>query len=128
LREDCNHHKGVATRSLAVLAFEDGFAKKQGKCGLKVLERYLETAELGIAAYMQGRKLAAVSRRACSKSALAAVFHQNQVREVVLVEVLASCSFAAAAVVVVVAAAIAAAVAGVQEWVDFAVDHQKSQT
>ena len=79
-----------------------------------VLERCLETVESEIAAYMQGRKLAAVSMMAYSKMELGEVVHHSQVREVALAVGLVNCSFAAVAVAAVVVAATAAA-AGEQE-------------
>ena len=86
----------VAIHSLEEPAFEDGFARKQEKCGWTVLERCLEIADLGIAAYMLGRKIAVVLRMAYSRSESGEVFHRNLVHEVVLGVALASCSFVVA--------------------------------
>jgi hypothetical protein len=69
---------------------------------------------------MRGKKIAGESKTEYSKSEWGEVFHHILVPEEALVEVLASCSFAAVAVVGVAAETVAEG----QEWANFAVDRQ----
>lgn len=113
------------SHSLAAVPSGDDFVQKLEKFDLMVLGRCLEIAELEIVGYMRGKKIAEESRMEYSKSEWGVVFHHTLVLGEVLVEAVASCSFAAAVAVAAETAATAvAAVVEVQEWANFAADRQ----
>ena len=98
------------SHSLAAAPFGDDFAQKLEKFDLMVLGMCLEIAELEIVGYMRGKKIAGESRMEYSTSEWGEVFHHTLVLGEVLVEAVASCSFADAV--------------EAQEWANFAADRQ----
>lgn len=113
-QEDCTRHRGVASHSLAA-ALEDDLGLPRERFGSLEPGKSRVTAELETVACRRGKKTAVVSKRECSKRELEEVVHQNLVHGEALVKGLASYAFAAA-------------VAEAPEWVNFAVDRQRSRT
>lgn len=113
-QEDCTRHRRVASHSLAA-ALEDDLGLPRERFGSLEPGQSRVTAELETVACRRGKKTAVVSKRECSKRELGEVVHQNLVHGEALVKGLASYAFAAD-------------VAEAPEWVNFAVDRQRSRT